>query len=79
MFWLSIAIILSSGIFVAGWKAIVKVKEDAHTERFKLDVKADQVIRYNEFLESMNQHMVSNQLLKAYGIVERLEEDEQNG
>lgn len=69
MFWISISIILSSGVFVAGWKAVVKMKEEALTERLKIDIENDQVQKYNEFLESANEHMVSDKLAKKFKII----------
>jgi len=69
MIWLSIAIVISSGVFVAGWKAVVKMKEDGHTERLKIDIEGDQVEKYNEWLADTNEHMLSDKIATKFKII----------
>jgi hypothetical protein len=69
MIWIAIAVIFTAFALGNAWQNVIRIKENAHTERLKTEIKADQVRDYNEFLSSVNEHMLSDQLSKEFKII----------
>lgn len=66
---ISISLVIAAVVLASAWIAVTRIKEEENTKRVKLDIEGEQVNKYNQFLEPINEHMISNSLAKRFKII----------